>query len=420
MRLRIERLVHGGQGMARSDGRPVFVDGGMPGDLAEVEITRDRKSFLIGRVRVVIEPGPEVSDPPCPHAGACGGCPWQRLAYDNQLAQKHAILVEQLVRIGKLPAGTLPDITMLRAEPWEYRRSVKVAVRRGLFGFRQAGSALVTPVERCLVADPAVTAVLDKARPVLSRVAEGELSVTSGDPGLATGLHLWLRRDPGDVKPIASRLLSATGAAGLVITLGSDPKRRVYGTPCLPVEENLLAPADGFVQPNRAVSRMMRDQAASWCTEAGGGAAMADLYAGSGNFTRVLAREACARDGTVTAVESFGPSCDCGRQGCQQWEGGRSVTFVHRPVTRELVDHPAFAVTPDLLLMDPPRAGAADALPLIEQWKPRTVVALSCDAATFARDVGALTAMGYGLKRLCLADQFPHTPHFESMGLLTR
>ena len=156
--LTVEKLVYGGRGLGRLDGRAVLLPYVLPGETARITVEREKPGLLEARLNRVVVSAPERVPPPCPYFGRCGGCHYQHAGYEFQLAQKVEILREVFRRVGKLE---LPgEIRVIAGPPWEYRNRVQFHLDRGNIGFREAGSSRLCRVERCSIASPRINEVL--------------------------------------------------------------------------------------------------------------------------------------------------------------------------------------------------------------------------------------------------------------------
>lgn len=326
----------------------VFVPLGAPGDLVEVDVDERHRTWDRARIVRILEPGPDRVDPPCAHFGDCGGCQWQHVAYEAQRIAKQAILRSALRRLA-------PDVEVEAAEaPFGYRRRVRVHHTGGNVGFLARGSHRLVPVDRCLLLEPALQDALDRARPDLR--GEGETALCARDD-LA---------DPG------------------------EPAFRVA--------------ADVFAQVGDAADRRLR---AAVIAEIRGPRVL-ELYAGAGNFTRLLSAH------EVTAIESDARAVDLLR--------------LNAPTARVSAARCGPAVTDlgaggerfDTVLLDPPRQGAADVVAGLASLAPARIVYVSCDPMTLARDAERLAALGWAVVRARGFDTMPQTTHFEVVLVLDR
>jgi 23S rRNA (uracil1939-C5)-methyltransferase len=381
LELRIESLAKGGEGVAHApDGRVVFVAFTAPGDLVRVAITAQHERWLRGEVVELLEPGPGRTDPLCPVFGICGGCDWQHVDYAVQLDAKRRILADAIERIARVP---LPGSFEFRASPspYGYRGRARVAARRGRVGFRRRHSHAVSATSRCPVLVPALDAPLAElaANPP---EPTGEWELTAGSDGRAARARVPVRDS------------------------GSHVEIEVLG-------EWLRVSGGTFLQANA----LLREPLARAVVDAAGsGARCLELFAGAGLFTIPLAR----RFARLVAVESH-PGAVADLEDNLRTAGLPDVEILARPVEEAFAENALAPFRPEVVVLDPPRAGlepaARDGLPRLGAHR---VVYLSCDPATLARDVAVLADADYELVALEGFDLFPQTAHVEALAVLER
>jgi 23S rRNA (uracil1939-C5)-methyltransferase len=326
----------------------VFVPLGAPGDLVEVDVQERHRTWDRARLVRVLEPGPDRVDPPCAHFGDCGGCQWQHVSYEAQRIAKQRILRSALRRLA-------PDVEVEAAEsPYGYRRRVRVHHRGGEVGFLARRSHRLVPVDRCLLLEPALQDALDRARPELR--GDGETALCAKD-------------DLADAGEPAFRI-----EAGVFAQVGDAADRRLRA----------------------AVIAEVR------------GPRVLELYAGAGNFTRLLA----AHD--VTAVESDARAADLLRLNAP---AARVIAARCGPVVADLA---AGGARFDTVLLDPPRQGAADVVAGLASLAPARILYVSCDPMTLARDAERLAALGWAVVRARGFDTTPQTTHLEALLVFDR
>jgi 23S rRNA (uracil1939-C5)-methyltransferase len=425
LKLHIEKPVYGGAGLARADGKAVFVPFTLPGEEVEAIIAEDKGGFAKADLRSVLEPSPTRTQAPCPYFGRCGGCHYQHAAYPAQVEMKLAILRESLDRAH---LRDLPDIRAVTAEPFGYRNRVRLHVQRKPFSlsykFRNSRDNL--PVDLCPIAAP----ILQRAMQALNRegaglklaafVTEVELftdpaessllvSLWTDRPASATKqpfeeLSLSLRQILPEVQGMGlfatengrnlSRLLAHTGAESLL-----------YGA----ADSSYKVSLGSFFQ----VNRFLIDPLVQLVAEGETGASAWDLYAGVGLFSVPLAQSFS----TVTAVESSPPAVRDLRENLKntkhQIVAAQTEAFVRQAATQR---RPA----PELVVVDPPRAGLGpEVTAALGKVRPRKITYVSCDPATLSRDLAALVQFGYRLNQMHLLDLFPQTFHIESVTHLS-
>lgn len=417
MRLRTgPELAAGGDAIARApDGRVVFVVGAAPDEELDVEITEDNRSFLRARVAKVVTPGPARVTPPCRHFGRCGGCSLMHVAPSAQTRAKHQSVLVTLARIGKLDVSRLTI-----ADPWSgdaegYRARARFAIASSRrVGFRAERQREVVDVTECLVAAPQLAVALTRVREAVARMSrdvhlprEAELEVVASEREALVAL------------PKALDVLRETFREDGVVRLARD------ATDAIGVEDDergpmLLAPSV-FAQSNAAGNRAMVDEVEAQVIElsrtADGTrralASIVELYSGSGNFTRRLAFLA----EKVRAYEYSAEATALARRvvpGSVELHVASAEDALSRLVASQ--------AAVDVLVVDPPRTGlSAEVVDGIVRLGPGAIVYVSCDPATFARDVGRIQAKSaLTLDHLRVFDLYPHTAHVEVIGRLRR
>ncbi len=368
-------LAAGGEAVGRAaDGRIVFIEGAVPSETVQVAVTAQNPRFLRARVLHISKPGPDRVTPPCGHFGVCGGCSLQHLAPAAQTRQKHLSVLTTVKRIGRLDLQTIG--TEIEA-PWQGASLGDRIRARWLadgqsVGYRAAYSQDVVPVTSCPILHPRLQEALTKvaslrfSKPTeLSAVTNGQVVHLSGAPGFESGplRHddhfgpLWL--DPG-----------------------------VFAQASLAGNEALLKTVAGWLPDSISVAL--------------------ELYSGSGNFSRVLAQ----KSGKLVAVEQGSSAVKLARRLALP-----NVEFWDQTAEAGLKRYKG---RPDLVLTDPPRAGMSPAVvAALGGLRAPQIVYVSCDPATFARDLGLLAGHGYQPRRLRVFDLYPHTAHVEVATLLS-
>ncbi len=413
--LRIDTLAHGGDGVARLEGRAVFVPGTAPGDLVEAELVPGRANPLRATLSRVVEPGPGRVRASCPKVGECGGCQWQHLSPEAQLEAKRETLAQALRRLGKIPSDELPEIRAIAAPlARRYRRRARLALGPGwALGLFARGSRRIVPVfgdsSGCeLLTEPLEAAVRRLGSALLEEPVPGLAHVEICEAGRASAELVLGEGAPFEpAVRAATRLLERLdGFAGLVVRGGE--RRRALAEPALWDGEALLRP-DVFAQASREGNRRLVDEALGALSPRPG-ERLLELYCGSGNFTFSLARAA----GSVVAVEEEGVALELARRATPaelesrvEWVASRVESF--RPVG-------SF----DAVLLDPPRAGARGAVRLLGGLGARRIAYVSCDPATLARDVGELVRLGHRVASAAVLDLYPQTYHLEAVVGLER
>lgn len=401
-RVRIEKLVHKGNGLGRlPGGKTVFVPLAAPGELVEIRIVEERSSWALAELESVLEASPDRREPPCPYFGACGGCQLQHMTYPAQMKAKETVLAETW-------RGRHPVEVMGTGPEFGYRHRVRFHVlpgARGL-GFMRRGTNRLLPVEDCLLCAQPIRErlpwVLDQLLPELAarRVDVSELSLACGREGVAVHLHTECPLHPETIHRLRewSELPLGFDPPGL----SSRPLTVDFGP------HPMLVDAAGFFQANPAVvAQVFTDPALA--VEAGD--SVLELYCGVGLFTVPLARRARR----VDAVEAS-PRCQSLFRRNLAANGAGNACFFQADAAEWVLR--ANLERYDMLFADPPRAGLG--LPLarrLSEGRLRRLAYLSCEISTQQRDVQELLAdPGACLARLALYDFFPNTYHMECLA----
>jgi 23S rRNA (uracil1939-C5)-methyltransferase len=411
LELVVERLAYGPDALAHHEGRVVFVPYVAPGDRVRVRVVERRAGFLRADLCDLVAAGPDRTAPRCPVFGQCGGCQWQHLTPAAQRAAKAVIVAEQLARLGGLrDVEVRPPLSV--GEPWAYRARISLLVEGRLLGFRRARSHALVEIDDCAIADPALVAHLGVARSWVAglRAVPSRVTLARAPGGVVLVAATRRRPAPADVAVTEDLLARHASVRGAV--LAGAGVRTVVGDPRLlvPLEADLQleVPADAFTQVNLAANPLLVATVVELAGVGPGGRAL-DLYCGAGNFTLPLAR----RGAEVVGIERSPVAVEAGRSNAARL-GLAGARFTCGTVASELRRLPEQAL--DAMVLDPPRAGAADVLPQLVMRRPARVVYVSCDPATLARDASRLVAGGYGLARVQPVDLFPHTYHIETVA----
>lgn len=405
--LKAEALVHGGEALARHEGRVVFLRGVAPGDTVEAELT-GKGRFERAPVLRVLERGAARVDPPCAIVDRCGGCPVQHVTYDVQLAAKQELTADALERIGGFRPGTYAVAPIVPSpQQFGYRRRARLhRAGGGRWGFAQAGTAVVEPVDECLLFEPLLQELADAARGAGDLPGASDLGLLAGETKGAIDLRVEGGITPG-LRKRAEKLLEHRLVRG--VTLGDlvlgDP---VIADPLLANGARVRARPDTFAQANRGMVPLLQREVAAALGDA---PRVLELFCGSGTLTLPL----LGPGRQVTAVESAGASLALLRRSAD--EAGLSVKLVAGDAASVAA---SFTDPVDAVLLDPPRTGAAEAVRAVASLRPALIVYVSCDAPTLARDGKLLWQAGYRLLKAVPLDLFPQTAHFEVVATFIR
>jgi tRNA/tmRNA/rRNA uracil-C5-methylase (TrmA/RlmC/RlmD family) len=407
----VERLTYGPDALAHHGRCVVFVPFAAPGDRALVATRERRRGYVRADVHELLEPGPRRTTPFCEAFGRCGGCQWQHVATDAQREAKRAVVAEQLARLGGL--RDVPVDPVRSAGPDRgYRGRIALAVTSGRVGYHRARSHDLVPIDTCPIA---VGPVADAVRLVAEWLHGGAPAATgvalvAGPRGVVVVCELAAVPTAAERAAAEAWCAATTLVQGLVLHVG--PQRLVVGDVSVhvPLEADfhLDVPADAFSQVNPAMNPVLVATVLELARPAAG-TTVIDCYAGAGNFALPLAR----RGASVLAIEASRLAVDAGRANAARARLA-NVRFVCGDVAAALADAPRGHL--DLVVLDPPRRGAAPAIAPIARHGPARIVYVSCDPATLARDARALVATGYRLGRVQPLDLFPQTYHVETVA----
>jgi len=405
--LTAEAVVHGGETLARHEGRVVFLRGAAPGDVVEAELTGEGR-FERARPLRVLQRGSVHVDPPCAIVDRCGGCPVQHVAYEAQLAAKQELAADALERIGGFARNSY-ELAAIVPSPKQFRYRRRARLHRtsgGGWGFAHPGSTAVEPVDECLLFEGLLQELADLARGAGELAGVSDLGLLAGETKGSIDLRVKASVTPG-LRRRAEKLLDHRLVRGVTLhgEIFGDP---VIADPALPNGARLRARPDTFAQANRVMVPSLVAEAAQ---ALGGARHVLELFCGSGTLTLPLLGDARR----ITAVENAGPSLALLRRSAD--DAGLAVKLVAGDAA-DVVR--AFDGPLDAVLLDPPRTGAAAAVRALGSLGAPRVVYVSCDAPTLARDSRILAQAGYRLVRAAPLDLFPQTAHFEVVATFTR
>jgi 23S rRNA (uracil1939-C5)-methyltransferase len=436
--LTVERMANDGTAVAHADdGRVVFVRGGAPGDRVLAAIDEDKGSLLRAHIVELLEPSEVRATPACQLVGECGGCPWMHLRYEAQLAAKRASVVDALQRIGGFAseqAETMVGQVVPNARQLHYRNKLELGAvntrKQGfILGLHAHSSHKLVTVGKCLLAHKVIAACPKALRGALS-YAQGSgnlgiyrVGVRHSEATGETEVALWT--PPGafpraQVAKIIGGAMKVTSIVRVLATPGkarNKPKVEVLAGSGNWREElgefTFATSAPAFFQVNTAQATRMVELVADGL-ELDGLSSLVDLYAGGGTFAVPLAQLAL----NVTAVEAQGASVRDLRRNAELNEV--NVDVIGGDVERKLVELGS-ASGLDNVVVDPPRAGLAEGVvDALAKSRAHRIAYVSCNPATWARDIARFTTHGYRLTNATPIDLFPQTQHIEVVSILTR
>jgi 23S rRNA (uracil1939-C5)-methyltransferase len=378
--LELTGMAHGGSAVGRHGGRAIFVPYAIPGERVTARIKQDGGRFAHAELLDVLEPSDARVVPRCPHfgPGRCGGCHWQHVDYPAQLKFKQQIVAEQLARIGGFRDVLVRPI-IPSPDPWYYRSHVSFHVADdGRLGFVATDNRTVIPIEACYI-----------IRPELLEMFE-ELKSQEFTPGERV------------------RLQAGADSSERIIARGTQLLAETDSVHYVMKEHVFRVSAGSFFQVNLPQTEVLIDLVLDRMALQGDERVL-ELYSGVGLFTAFVAQRAAH----VTAVESYLPAVEDARRNLARFNNVELVEGTVENALRNLVGQYDAAVT------DPPRAGMdSTVLEALANHAPRTIVYVSCDPATLARDSRRLSSYGYRLLDVQPVDMFPQTYHIEAVATL--
>lgn len=427
-RISVESLAHDGRGVARVEGKTVFIEGALPGEQVGFAYVATHKSFDEAQVTGIHQASPDRVEPRCMHYGVCGGCSLQHLDPAAQIRARQQVLLDNLQRIGHVTPETV--LEPMTAPVWGYRSKARLGVKyvgkkgRVLVGFREKRAAYLADLSRCVVLHPSVGEHLPELSAMIGqleareRIPQIEVAVAEEVTALVFR-HL----DPLS-EPDRERLQEFASVHGF----------HVYLQPAGPDSIQPLSPADpvlayqlpeqgiairflpgDFTQVNRAINRQMVARVLELLKLEQADTVL-DLFCGLGNFTLPMARLA----GQVVGVEGEAGLVARARDNAVL-NGLHNVQFHVGNLFEDQRNAAWAGGAYSKVLLDPPRSGAAEVLPVLGNIRPERIVYVSCHPGTLARDAGTLVnEFGYRLRAAGVMDMFPHTAHVESIALFAR
>ena len=412
------KLVYGGEALGFHAGHTVFAPRVLPGERAEVEEIRRQKGVIHARPLRILQPSPQRVEPFCPYFGRCGGCQYQHLPHADQISAKTEILRETLRRLGRV---TWEQPIPVRSGPaWNYRNQAQLKGGKTpdgtpALGFFEGESNRLIPIDACPILSPRLNALLAVLRgePWIGALVNArEVELFADDRDEKVMLTLAGNWNEGEVETLAHKCLAEL--AGVVtVAVARDAGLRVFGDPHLIYrvgESEYRVSPTAFFQS----ARFLLPEFVTSVTGEASGAVALDLFAGVGLFTLALAQ----RFDQVLAVEAHPPAAADLAANARRVPGNRI-----RPFTATAFDYlrRCAQMEPDLVVMDPPRAGVAVAtLKLLLALRPKRLHYVSCSPPTLARDLAFLLQHDYILNSLEIFDFFPQTYHIETLARLSR
>jgi 23S rRNA (uracil1939-C5)-methyltransferase len=431
----ITALDQEGRGVARIDGKAVFVDGALVGERVAIEVYRRKPNYELARATAIVSASASRVAPHCPHFGVCGGCSLQHLEPSAQVAAKQRVLEDALWHIGRVRADEL--LAPIHGPAWGYRQRARLSVRdvpkKGgvLVGFHERKSSFVTDMLCCPVLPPHISSLLPALRALVAglslrdRLPQIELAVGDDDAD-GTGNEVLVLRNLAALTPTDERSLAAFAdrhGVRLYLQPQGPASVQAFHPPARALSYTLpdfgvriaFQPTD-FTQVNAAMNRVLVRRAIGLLGPATDDR-VADFFCGLGNFTLPVAR----RGAQVVGVEGSAPLVRRAQANAETNALADRARFVAADLF-EATPAGIEALGPiDKALLDPPREGAIALVKALPEARLSRIVYVSCNPATLARDAAVLVhERGFGLRAAGVVNLFPHTAHVESIALFTR
>lgn len=404
--IKIERPAFGGVFIGRHEGKVVMVRGAvLPGETVEVCVEEDKKDYFTASAVRILEPSPERIEPPCEYYGTCGGCGLQHVPYHLQVRMKEDILRDTLRRVAKIEMEHAGSI--VNENPWNYRLRAQYKVSAEGLGLHKKGTREVVKIDRCMLMNDKINDYVKAAHSIFKGLNAKEFHVTGS--GRLVG-QLIAKRSAFSIKDaekLAAELMNA-GLSGLVVLRGREMPD-IFGDRCISLDlsgyKYTISPMS-FVQSNWTLNLAVVDTIREVLGPLQGKRVL-DLYSGAGNFSLTLAPEA-----EVVAVEGNRYAIDDGERNLDV-NGIDNYKFVCSPSEKFRLKEKY-----DIVILDPPRPGVRYRLiKRILDHAPETILYISCNPSTFARDLKRLSEK-YDMESVRMIDFFPQTYHIEAMALL--
>ncbi len=405
--IEISAMTFGPFGVGREDGKAVMVPGAVAGDRLDVEIVSMRRDYAVAKINRVIRAGAERRAAPCPYLPQCGGCDWQHIDYGAQVRFKGEIVARELSRVLGIEIDPVGLVEPAPAE-FGYRSRIRLRVgAKGVLGFYSAGSNTIVEIDACMVAEAGIRMPLHLARSLGKRVEE--IEVVRDDAREVQVAHLKKPASEEDLRRARNVLESDREIAGIVLRSGAH--RATVGDAAILIELepglSIEVDADLFSQVNRAQNqKLVADVMAM--AEIHESQAVLDLFCGAGNFSLPASR----RGARVTGVDDdAGAIAAASRNAARLKFGDAQFVAMKASATADFLHRARYR--PEVIILDPPRTGAADLMEPIIKLRAPAVIYVSCDVTTLARDLRILAGAGYKIKRVRGFDFFPNTHHVE-------
>lgn len=407
--LTLTTLTYGGDALGRlpdpltgAGSRAVFVPFGLPGERVRVRLTEEKRGFARGEIVEILQSAPERISAKCLHFGKCGGCHYQHLSYESQLQAKAEILRDQLTRIGKIQNPPVQP-TVASPSAWNYRNHIQFHLNaQGKLGFQAPNSNRVISISECHLPEASIHSLW----PQLEFEPETGIERVSIRAGMDDELMLALESDSPDAPEFeieAGISVAHVFDKHAVVIAGEDHIMMKI------LDREFRVSAPSFFQVNTKMAEKMIQHLLDKLPVSQ--SIILDVYCGVGSFSAFLApkcKQLIGIESSESACEDFAINLD---------------EFDHIELYEDFAENvlPTLKIKPDIILVDPPRAGVEkEALDAIVKLNPKTIAYVSCDPSTLARDAARLINNGYKLSDVAPFDLFPQTYHIESISIFEK
>ncbi|SMO57579.1 23S rRNA (uracil1939-C5)-methyltransferase [Balnearium lithotrophicum] len=421
-KLKIEKLVYGGRGLGRINGRAVFVPFTAPEDVVLVEERSRKSGYSEAEVVKILKRSPYRVKPKCPYFGKCGGCDWQHIPYEKQVEFKRDILEENLQKIGKIKKPNIDEV-IPSPSSWNYRNRAQIKVKKGKVGFFEKNSHQVVDIDSCPLLKEDISGIFPRLKKLLREIPTEPLEFhvySSGKDEVLLKIIFPKRFKRFEIPLSKLKGILGVNLVGYGIYRQGDvfPERiRFFGrdfTYETVGRFKFRISADSFFQVNRFQVKNLIDKVSQVAKEyqymlAG------DLYCGVGTFTIPVGsyvHRAFGIESNFSAVSDALYNKDI--------NGLRNVTFFCRETEEGLEIVKEY--NPDLLIIDPPRSGLNERIirEISKLTRLKKIVYVSCNPSTLARDIATFYRHGISMERAKLIDMFPQTYHVETIAYLRK
>jgi len=430
------RLNHDGRGVAIRNsgsgaGKTVFVSNALPTEQVRVRIDKQHNRFDEAMAVEILSASPDRVAPPCQYVAECGGCQLQHLHYEGQLSYKEAMLKEHIEHAANIDKVKLEPFVADPQHAFGYRRRARLSIpppsrNTPFMGFRARGSDEIIAINDCKTLHPTLNRLLPALQQQLGQMLGNrglghiELLVNETKHSESATVLIRMLETFSEQEQQAWRAFSAKNECDVIAhyNSGFEVVAAVTEQPLelgyLVDNERLTYGPGEFIQINSFVNEKMLNQALNWL-ELTGKETVLELFAGFGNFSIPLAKR-CTKVVAVEVAEQqvIRGSRNAALANCDNLE------FIRADLSQPFTDYAFGQQQIDVLFLDPPRAGAADVVADLSFIQPKSILYISCNATTFARDAAEIIKQGYTLEKVSMLDMFPQTAHAESMALFKR